>query len=198
MSEAWGVERGALWALDLPAPGPAPDVPPGIRFGEVDIDGAAALAAAMSVAEQEVVSRWRLGCRVIGAWHGEEVAAYCWLSTRRQWVGELARDLVLPPGDSYVWDCATVPRFRGRGLYTSLLRTIVRMLAAEGQRRVWIGASSTNRASNRAFGSAGFTPAVSAIALRLAGRGVLLRIWGAADADSELVGAGRRLLTGRR
>src|SRR5947208_15772928 len=150
MFEAWGVERGVLWALDLPAPGPAPDVPPGIRFGEVGIEGAAALAAAMGMAGDEVASRWRLGCRVVAAWHGEEVAAYCWLSTRRQRVGELARDLVLPPGDSYGWDCAIVPRFRGRGLYTGLLRAIVRMLADEGQRRVWIGASSTNPASNRA------------------------------------------------
>ncbi|HSR23027.1 MAG TPA: GNAT family N-acetyltransferase, partial [Candidatus Eisenbacteria bacterium] len=109
-------------------------------------------------------------------------------------VGELARDLALPPGESYVWDCGTLPAFRGRGLYTRLLRTIVRALAAQGQLRVWIGASSTNEASNRAFTSAGFRPVVAVVALRVAGHGLLVRWRAAPGADRALVAAARRVL----
>jgi ribosomal protein S18 acetylase RimI-like enzyme len=126
-----------------------------------------------------------------------EIAAYCWISTRRERVGELARDLALPAGESYVWDCATVPRFRGRGLYTSLLREIASTLSGEGQRRVWIGASSTNEASNRTFARVGFRPAAAVVSVRLAGRGVIVRLEGARDADAALVAAARRVLTGR-
>lgn len=187
------MERGALWALDLPAGAPAA-APNDERFAELGPSATAALAAAMGVPEAEVAARFGRGCRALTAWRGEELAAYCWLSTGRERVGELARDLLLPPGESYVWDCATLPGFRGRGLYTRLLRTIVGTLAARGQRRVWIGASSTNEASNRAFTSAGFRPVVAVVALRVAGHGLLVRWRAAPGADPALVAAARRVL----
>jgi len=197
MSSSWGVERGALWALDLPPADGHADQRPGVRFAPVGGAEAAALASAMELAESEVLARLARGCRVIAAWHGDDVASYCWISVHRERVGELARDLTLPAGESYVWDCATVPRYRGRGLYRSLLRQIAETLAGEGQRRVWIGASSTNAASNRTFATVGFRPAASVVSVRLAGRGVILRLRGAFEADPPLVEAARRLLTGR-
>jgi ribosomal protein S18 acetylase RimI-like enzyme len=151
----------------------------------------------MGVAEPEVLARLARGARVMAAWQDGEIASYCWISAHREHVGELARDLTLPPGESYVWDCATVPRHRGRGLYRSLLREIAETLAAEGQRRVWIGASTTNEASNRTFATVGFRPAASVVSLRLAGRGVIVRLRGAPGADPALVAAARRILTGR-
>jgi ribosomal protein S18 acetylase RimI-like enzyme len=195
-SARWGVERGALWALDLPAAagaeGPASD-----RFAPVGGGETAVLAAAMELSEGTVVARLARGCRVLAAWQDHEIASYCWISTHREHVGELARDLMLPAGESYVWDCATVDRFRGRGLYTRLLREITRVLAIEGQRRLWIGAASTNQASNRTFARVGFRPAIAAVALRVAGRGVILSLRGAPGADPALVAAARRVLTGR-
>jgi ribosomal protein S18 acetylase RimI-like enzyme len=134
---------------------------------------------------------------VLAAWSGDELASYCWLSTRRQRVGELARVLVLPDGESYVWDCATLPRFRGRGLYTHLLRTIVGTLRAEGQRRIWIGTATANAASLRAFASAGFRPAVTMTVLRIAGRGITIRFGAVPGAEPELVAAARHVLAGR-
>ena len=195
MPELWGVEHGVMWALDLPA-GPPPDARPDVRIAEVGAGDDRALAAAKDVAEAEVADRRRRGCRVIAAWSGGELASYCWLSTRRQHVGELARVLVLAEGETYVWDCATLPRFRGRGLYTHLLRTIVATLAAEGQRRLWIGTAETNEASLRAFASAGFRPAITMTALRLAGHGFVVRFRGADGAGRDLVAAARRLLLG--
>jgi ribosomal protein S18 acetylase RimI-like enzyme len=158
--------------------------------------GAALLAAAMDVPEAAVASRLARGCRALVLWQGDEVASYCWVSTGREHVGELARDLVLADGDAYVWDCATVPRFRGRGLYTALLRSVLAALAAEGRRRAWIGASTTNEASNRTFAAVGFRPAAAVVALRLAGHGLLVRLRPAPGADRTLVAAARRALTG--
>jgi ribosomal protein S18 acetylase RimI-like enzyme len=197
MSSRWGVERGALWALDLPAAGGRADRRPGVRFAPVGAAEAAALATAMALGEAEVLARLARGSRVIAAWQGDDVASYCWISVHRERVGELARDLSLPAGDSYVWDCATVPRFRGQGLYRSLLRQIAETLAAEGQRRIWIGASTTNEASNHTFATVGFRPAASVVSLRLAGRGVIVWLRGAGGADRALVAAARHLLTGR-
>jgi len=197
MSSAWGVESGALWALDLPAADGHADQRPGVRFAPVGAAEAAALATAMELPESEVLARLARGCRVIAAWHGDEVASYCWVSVHREHVGELARDLSLPAGESYVWDCATVPRYRGQGLYRSLLRQIAETLAGEGQRRVWIGASSTNEASNRTFAAVGFRPAASVVSVRVAGRGLIVRLRGASGADPPLVHAARRLLIGR-
>src|SRR5579859_3419807 len=156
MSSSWGVEKGALWALDLPPAGGRVDRRAGLRFAAVGVAEAAALATAMDLTDSEVLARLARGSRVIAAWQGDEVASYCWISVHRERVGEHARDLTLPAGESYVWDCATVPRFRGQGLYRSLLRQIAETLAGEGQRRIWIGASSANVASNRTFATVGF------------------------------------------
>jgi ribosomal protein S18 acetylase RimI-like enzyme len=195
---AWGLERGALWALDLPAGGRGAAGPGGARFGELGPDGDAGLAATMGVPPAEVAARRARGCRVIAAWQDGELAGCCWLSTRREHVGELARTFVLPAGETYVWDCATVERFRGRGLYTALLREIVALLAGEGSRRVWIGAATTNRASNRAFEAAGFRPVLGVSSLRLAGRGLLFGFRPDPEAPPALVAAARGVVTGRQ
>jgi ribosomal protein S18 acetylase RimI-like enzyme len=201
VSAAWGLEQGALWALDLRADGLPRDDASGngldVRFAPVSPAAAAALAAAMDLPEAEVVARMARGSQALALWRGEEVASYCWVSARREHVGELARDLTLPAGESYIWDCATVSRFRGRGLYTRLLRAIAAALAEEGQSRAWIGASSTNQASNRTFATVGFRPAVAVVSLRLGGRGLIVRVAGARDADPALVDAARHLLTRR-
>jgi len=178
--------------------GPPPPGPPEFHIGPAGGTETSALAEAMAVPEAEVAARLARGCRVMAARQGEEVAGYCWISTQWEHVGELARELALPPGESYVWDCATLPRFRGRGLYTSLLRQAAATLAGEGQRRVWIGASSTNQASNRTFTTVGFRPAVAVVSLRLAGRGLILRLRPARGADAAAVAAARRMLAGRR
>jgi ribosomal protein S18 acetylase RimI-like enzyme len=150
----------------------------------------------MGVAAAEVAARFRRGCRAHIGWHEGELAAYGWISEGREHVGELARDLMLPERESYVWDCATLPRFRGVGLYGGLLRAVVDELAARGQRRCWIGASSTNVASNRAFTTTGFRPVAGVVCLRLGGSGLLLRVRFHPGAGEGQVAAARYVLTG--
>lgn len=197
MSSGWGLERGALWALDLPVAGAPPAGRLPVRYSEASPVHTPELASAMGVAAAEVAARFRRGCRAHLGWHDGELAAYGWISEGREHVGELARDLVLPEGESYVWDCATVPRFRGGGLYGGLLRAVADELAARGQRRCWIGASSTNVASNRAFATTGFRPVARVVCLRLGGRGLLLSVRFHPGAGADRAAAARSVLTGR-
>jgi GNAT superfamily N-acetyltransferase len=194
VSARWGVERGALWAIDLPTPGPPLPSRIEVRIAPAGDAAAGPLAAAMNVPAAEVAARMGRGSRALAAWHGEQLAAYCWVSFQREHVGELGRDLFLAPGEPYIWDCATVPRFRGQGLYTSVLRALLDLLAAEGAHRAWIGASSTHAASNHTFVTVGFRAAVAVVAVRLAGRGVIVRIRAAPGADPAPVAAARRML----
>jgi hypothetical protein len=65
--------------------------------------------------------------------------------------------LVLPRGDRYLWDFATLPAWRGRGLYPHLLQGIIAAEAAEAA-RLWIIHAPENRASCRGIVKAGFAP----------------------------------------
>lgn len=195
----WAFERGTLWALELDTPPPAPASPPaGAICGEVRPDGAAPLAAAMGLPDPQVVrERFARGRRCFAVHVAGAIAAYGWVSEGMERIGELERTLRLLPGEAYIWDCATPPAFRRRGLYGALLRHIVAVLRAEGLRRLWIGASLDNAPSLRGFRSAGFRPVIRLAYLRVLGvRGLwLLRD---ATAPPALVVAARRALSGDR
>jgi len=62
----------------------------------------------------------------------------------------------LLPGEVYIWDCATAPRFRGKHLYSALLSYMIQELCAQGFCRAWIGADLENVASQRGMARAGF------------------------------------------
>jgi RimJ/RimL family protein N-acetyltransferase len=105
--------------------------------------------------------------RCFAAWHEEQIVSYCWISQQREHVGEMERVIHLQAGEAYVWDCATLPHFRRRGLYTALLGFINRALAAEGLRRIWIGANLENEPSRRAFDTVGFRRVATMTHVRL-------------------------------
>ena len=200
----WAYERGTLWALDLDAPAPAasaPPVPPtpdGITFGELTPDDAAILAPAMDAADPQAVrERFAAGRRCFVAHVEGEIAAYGWVSQESERIGELERTMRMRPGEAYIWDCATLPSYRRRGLYTALLRHIVATLRGEGLRRLWIGASLDNTPSIRGFRSAGFRPALRLLYLRVLGLRYN-RLAGDAMAPSALVAEAREVLRADR
>ena len=61
---------------------------------------------------------------------------------------------------------------------------------------MWIGASSTNAASNRTFTTVGFQPVIAVVSVRIAGRGVLVSRRGAPSATPALLAAAHHLLAG--
>lgn len=194
----WAFERGTLWALELDTPPPAPSPPTGATIGEVRPDGAAPLAAAMGLADPQVVrERFASGRRCFAVHVAGAIAAYGWVSEGMERIGELERTLRMLPGEAYIWDCATLPAFRRHGLYGALLHHIIAVLRDEGLHRLWIGASLDNAPSLRGFRSAGFRPVIRLAYLRVLGvRGLwLLRD---ATAPPALVTAARRALSGDR
>lgn len=156
-------ERGSFWAVEPAAAGAGPG---GVE--EAGSGDAAELAAAMGLHDPaEVRRRLARGARAFVARVEGRVAAYGWVSVGAECIGELEREISLPPGEAYVWNCATLPEFRRRGLYTAILRHAVAVLGREGCRRIWIGAALSNHPSVRGFVAAGFRPVLRIVYVRL-------------------------------
>lgn len=190
----WTYERGELWALTL-ASLPSASAPlADVVFTEITVADAPSLATVMGLADAgEARARFAAGSRCFTAQVAGQIACYGWVSRGAERIGELERTLRMRPDEAYIWDCATLPTFRRRGLYTALLRQIETTLGAEGARRVWIGASARNEPSLRAFASAGFHPAVTVTFARLLGwRRFTAR--GMAGAPTDLVAAAQAAL----
>ena len=103
-----------------------------------------------------VATRLERGCRCFGAWIGDELAGYSWLSTRAEWIGELELTITPPAGEGYIWNCVTLPAHRRLGVLRALLATLKGQAQAEKFSRLWIG--SVAIPAERAFGPSGFTP----------------------------------------
>jgi GNAT superfamily N-acetyltransferase len=88
--------------------------------------------------------------------HGTPVA-YGWCATQTARIIELALEWPMGAEDRNLWDFATLPEWRGRGVYPRLLQAILRAEAAEAQ-RFWIGHVADNTASRQGILKAGFQP----------------------------------------
>jgi len=82
-------------------------------------------------------------------------AAYGWVATRGVSLGELDLNFALPAADRYLWDFATLPSFRGKGVYPALLDAIRRHEGPDAE-RLWIIYAPENLPSGVGIGRAGF------------------------------------------
>lgn len=154
----------ALWGLDLHGERPAgASLAPGLAVSRVtgrDPAGASrrrALVAAMRpTSEAEIDARLASGRRAYVVEGPPGVLAYGWVTRGDEDIAEIEGRIRIGPTEAYVWDCATLPAFRGRGLYPALLAAIARELADEGVARVWIAARADNAASLRGLEKAGY------------------------------------------
>ena len=126
-----------------------------------------------------------------------QLAAYGWVTRGAECVGELERQFHLHSDEAYIWDCGTVPAWRGQRCYSALLSQLIRELYREGVRRIWIGASLHNYASTRGIANAGFNPVVNLTYCRVY-RLTLIRIYPAAETRDSLVAAAYRILLNAR
>ncbi len=163
----WAFERGILYAMDSDeVPRVSPRLAADMR--EVNRDSAERLAAAMGMADSKaVLKRLATGRRCFAVWIDNKIAAYGWVSHTAEYIGEQEREIRMQPREAYIWDCATLPEYRGQRLYTALLSYMVAVLRAEGVRRVWIGTALSNQPSLRGFVNAGFRPALTLVYARL-------------------------------
>src|SRR5690349_1755636 len=140
------------WAGDqLPALAPLPGFQAAVT---TDIDALARLAR---LDPAEVRARLDGGHQPYVALLGDAPAGYGWVAGTGATIGELGVSFVLPRGDRYLWDFATLPAWRGRGLYPHLLQGIIAAETAEAA-RLWIIHAPENRASCRGIAKAGFAP----------------------------------------
>lgn len=123
-----------------------------VRF-EVALDDEE-LARAAGLGSAAVADRRRRGNQPYLARIGEDLAAYGWACRGTAECGCKNLPFIAREGDCYLWDFATLPRWRGNGLYPSLLAWILGR--DESVLRYWIMHQRTNEASRRGIERAGF------------------------------------------
>jgi ribosomal protein S18 acetylase RimI-like enzyme len=191
----WAYERGALWASEATDPRVAPAQPRAmVVFSEVRRETAGRLVAAAGWSDPKaLLERFDGQRRCFAAWDGQRIAAYGWASQGQESVGELERSFRMLSGEAYIWDCATLPEYRGQGIYSALLSHMQAQLRSAGVGRIWIGASLNNQPSLKGFINAGFRPAIELTYLRV----LVLRFgWmrRSPGAPASLAAAARRMI----
>jgi len=204
---------GTIWTLGLDNSSPMITPLVSATFCRVESESAPELAEAMSdVPLTEIEKRFETGRRCYAAQvdgnparairdirrnERGKLAAYGWVSFGEEFIGELNLRLRLLPGEAYVWNCATLPTYRQKYLYSALLAYIVRELRAEQLSRVWIGADLGNIPSQRGIARAGFTCVADLVVARVL---TLRQVWvqGRPDVPDHLVAEARRVFLNDR
>jgi hypothetical protein len=148
---------GTIWTLDLDET--LPEIAPlvEVSFRRIGSESAPAFAEAMGGDPSHLaLKRFAAGSQCYAAWVERTLAAYGWVSFQEEYVGGLRLTVRLLPGEAYIWDCVTVPVYRGKHLYSALLVFIAGELRHENVCRAWIGADLANVPSQRGIDRAGF------------------------------------------
>ena len=118
-----------------------------------EIDSAWA-SVAMGAESGLVPGRMARGSRCFGAWAGHELVGYGWLSVTPEWIGEVELEIAPAAGEAYVWTCVTLAPHRRKGVFRSVVASVVAKAREENVAKLWI-ASVSDLATN-AIESAGF------------------------------------------
>ena len=184
--------HGTIWLLNLDKEMPA--VLPRIHadFCRVTPDLAPALASSTdSLSLTEITKRLESGRQGYAARVEGQVAAYGWVSFEEEDIGELNLRIKLLPGEAYIWDCATLPAFREKLIYSALLIYILDDLRAQNLCRAWIGADYDNLASQKGMARAGFQHVADLVIERVL---AMRQVWvtGLPDVPEPIVTEARR------
>ncbi len=194
----WTFRRGDVWAAELTGRR-VRDLRPRVRteFAEVLAAHFPRLLAAVQqmdpISPDALAKRFELGRQCFAAWVDDSVAAYAWLTRGAEWIGEFERRLEVAEGEAYIWDCATVPAYRRRRLFSALISHVADELSREGLQRLWIISRMDAAPVNRAVERAGYTRITRLIYLRIGGY-KFLAVTPGTDVSRAQVCAARRLL----
>jgi GNAT superfamily N-acetyltransferase len=152
----------------------------------------AALVAAMGADGGLAAVRLSRGCRAFAVCVEDQVAAYGWVSTGTEWIGEIRLEISPGEGEAYLWNCVTLPAHRRRGIFQGLIGQVAGRLQSEGRRRVWI--AEAGGPAVPALPAAGYRPVIKIGEERwwILRR---LRVAPATEADPDAVAAARRALS---
>lgn len=85
-----------------------------------------------------VSGRLAKGSRCFGAWIGHELVGYGWWSAGPEWIGEIEQEIAPAAGEAYLWNCVTLAPHRRKGVFRSLVVSVVAQAREEGFSRLWI------------------------------------------------------------
>lgn len=105
-----------------------------------------------------VPGRLAKGSRCFGAWFGHELVGYGWLSSKPEWIGEVQLEIAPAAREAYLWNCVTLAPHRRKGVFRSVLTSVVAKAAEEGLSRLWI--ASGGDIGQNSLMKAGFAPVV--------------------------------------
>jgi GNAT superfamily N-acetyltransferase len=136
---------------------PLPPLSPLTGFSAGPTHDEQILAHLNGLAPAEIRRRLQAGHRPYLGYLAETPVAYGWVATRQAEIGELGLDFTIPGVHRYLWDFATLPAWRGRGIYPHLLQAI---LTAEHNQAAyfWIIYAPENHPSGAGIHKAGLTP----------------------------------------
>jgi ribosomal protein S18 acetylase RimI-like enzyme len=148
---------GAIQAY-TPGKEPVSQLPvPGVRFIRFHTGLSRQLAEVMHTSEATIDQRRALGNRAsVALLDDDTIVGYGWVSYDAIRIYELNVEIPIPRGHAYIWDCATVEQYRGRGIFPGLLRFMLEELRLQGIAQVWAGVAPGNTASLKSFARAGF------------------------------------------
>ena len=113
------------------------------------------LSALHNMTEDEIQARFDEGAYCYVAFLDEVPTGYGWLGTKMGHIQQIGLTWTLGKQDRALWDFATLPDYRGRGVNPHLLQTILRAESVSAE-RFWIGHQGQNMASKRGIVKAGF------------------------------------------
>jgi GNAT superfamily N-acetyltransferase len=105
-----------------------------------------------------VPARLAKGSRCFGAWFGHELVGYGWLSSKTEWIGEVQMEIAPAAREAYVWNCVTLAPHRRKGVFRSVVISLVAKANEEGLARLWI--ASGGDIGQNTITKAGFVPVV--------------------------------------
>src|SRR5690242_10913295 len=108
------------WASD-----PLMDLTPLSNFQVRLVADDARLATVNHITLAEVEQRRRAGHLPYVGYMDETAVTYGWVATREASIGELSLVFPIAAESRYLWDFATLPDWKGQGLYPRLLQAIV-------------------------------------------------------------------------
>ncbi|HEY1162254.1 MAG TPA: GNAT family N-acetyltransferase [Candidatus Dormibacteraeota bacterium] len=135
-----------------------------------------------------VPGRLARGSRCFGAWVGHELVGYGWLSAKSEWIGEVELEIGLSSGEAYIWNCVTLARHRRKGVFRSVVTSIVGQAHKEGLARLWIATMAG--VGGKTIQQAGFQPVLRFDATKMLGLH-WLRVRSAQGVDPDLLASAR-------
>lgn len=166
MTGAFGEDSrhvGIFWLmkLDEAFSARAFSVTPGfpVTFRCVGPEAIDSLARVMGMVDYTpILRRFERGKRCYAGLLADQIVTYGWVTFDEEGIGELGLKARLRAGEAYIWDCATLPAYRGQRLYPALLAHILGALATEGISRAWLGTDADNIPSQKGVALVGFQP----------------------------------------